>query len=260
MLNKGRIGEIFACGANRVVKLFYSGIPMSVVEHELSMSQIMNRTNLPVAKVYDLVNVDDRLGIVYDRIDGSTLLHLLLNKPWKIRWIANVSAELHVRIHHCISDELPSQRAIYENYIRESADIDPYLKSKALQLLESLPDKNHICHGDFHPDNIIVSSNGPVILDWANASRGNSIADFVLSSLILQVATIPKDMKRARLFNMSKTFMLNSYTRKYKQLKPLSKAEINGWIVPVAITRLRDNIESEREKLMQIISDQLMHN
>ncbi len=42
-----------------------------------------------------------------------------------------------------------------------------------------------LCHGDFHPKNVIVSAEGPVIVDWFDACRGNAVGDIARTSLLL---------------------------------------------------------------------------
>jgi aminoglycoside phosphotransferase (APT) family kinase protein len=42
-----------------------------------------------------------------------------------------------------------------------------------------------LCHGDLHPSNVILAADGPVIVDWFDASRGSPIADVARSSMTL---------------------------------------------------------------------------
>ena len=42
-----------------------------------------------------------------------------------------------------------------------------------------------LCHGDLHPSNVILTRDGPVIVDWFDASRGDPVADVARSSLML---------------------------------------------------------------------------
>ncbi|MFC2013409.1 phosphotransferase family protein [Chloroflexota bacterium] len=62
------------------------------------------------------------------------------------------------------------------------------VKEVVLEALEQLPDGSAVCHGDFHPRNIIISSRGPVIIDWANATQGNPLADVAWILLASQTA------------------------------------------------------------------------
>ena len=58
-----------------------------------------------------------------------------------------------------------------QNKIKRADALPVYLKPKLLNALEPLPAGNKVCHGDFHPDNIIMKKNmllTPAILDARN--------------------------------------------------------------------------------------------
>ncbi len=44
-LGQGRLGEVFAYGTDKAVKLFYPDVPRSVIENEYRMASIVNRFN-----------------------------------------------------------------------------------------------------------------------------------------------------------------------------------------------------------------------
>jgi tRNA A-37 threonylcarbamoyl transferase component Bud32 len=51
-----------------------------------------------------------------------------------------------------------------------------------------------VVHGDFHPLNIILGRDGPVVIDWSNAGEGDPMADVAFSQVIL--ATSDADFPR----------------------------------------------------------------
>ena len=48
-----------------------------------------------------------------------------------------------------------------------------------MERLAGLPDGDQLCHGDFRPDNLVLTASGPVVLDWMTATRGVPVADVV---------------------------------------------------------------------------------
>ena len=42
-------------------------------------------------------------------------------------------------------------------------------------------------HLDLHPANVILSPDGPVVIDWTNGARGDAAADLALTWIILAV-------------------------------------------------------------------------
>src|SRR5262249_32610054 len=64
----------------------------------------------------------------------------------------------------------------------------------ALAMLEALPDGDRLCHGDFHPANVLVGRNGPAVIDWTGATRGDPAADLARTRLLLQAGAVPEHM------------------------------------------------------------------
>ncbi|MEV5600354.1 phosphotransferase [Streptomyces sp. NPDC052299] len=52
--------------------------------------------------------------------------------------------------------------------------------------------EDRVLHLDLHPDNVLMTADGPVVIDWSNAEEGPPALDRAMSALILaQVAVDP---------------------------------------------------------------------
>jgi len=257
-LGQGREAEVYRYGEGQVVKLFFAHTPLNVIEHEFKMASTIQDSELPMAKAYATVQVNGRGGIVYELLEGPTLLHVLLEDHSKAAWIGEISARLHARVHRCRKEHLPSQKEAYEKKIR-AVKLDSGLKDKALRLLEQLPDSQEVCHGDFHPDNVLLTAQGAYVIDWINAKSGHRAADFVLSALMLKIAELPDHIPNAGQFHLARASLYKSYTQSYLKELPISKEEVIPWIPLAAIFRLEQGIGSEHYRLLKIIRRSLSH-
>ncbi|WP_028547744.1 aminoglycoside phosphotransferase family protein [Paenibacillus sp. UNC451MF] len=251
-LGQGRQAEVFGYQKDQVVKLFYPNTPHYVIEHEFKIAASIQQPGLPVAKVFEIITVNDRTGIVYEKLEGPTLLQMLLSDVSKAVWIGEISAHLHADVHRSRNDSLPSQKEDFEKKIR-TVKIESVLKEKALRLLDTLPDSSEVCHGDYHPDNILLSPSGPYVIDWINAKRGNRTADFVLSALMLKIGEVPDFIPHYENLNISRSILFKAYTQTYLKELPTDKSDILPWIPLAAIFRLEQGIESEHSRLIKII-------
>jgi len=96
--------------------------------------------------------------LVLARIEGPTMLEAIEAKPWSVRHHARTLAELHRSLHAIV----------------------------APAWLRTMPvEGGAILHLDFHPGNVILSPDGPVVIDWANAARGDAAADIALSWILM---------------------------------------------------------------------------
>jgi len=98
----------------------------------------------PVPQVLEVL--DDAL--VLERLDGPTMLAELRRRPWRAIRAARMLAQLHGRLH-----EIPFEG-------------------------------EWLLHLDLHPDNVLLSRRGPVVIDWTNARAGDPALDVALTWVI----------------------------------------------------------------------------
>jgi aminoglycoside phosphotransferase (APT) family kinase protein len=171
------------------------------------------------------------------------MLKSLAIKPWRIIEMARRLGELHARVHACPGlPELPSQRQQIENGIRAARDLPMKIKEASLACLDQLPQGDSLCHGDFHPDNILMTSRGPVIIDWMTGTRGNPLADVCRTLLLFQTTALPAGSP-LHLVVLAKLFgklIETIYRKRYLQLRPALPRQINAWQFPLMVARLRE--------------------
>ena len=257
MISRGRTAEVFAWKDDQVLKLFLKDWPVRTVEHEAHVTGAVHKAGLPAPAVQGTVEIEGRLGIVFERVDGPSMMQVLRSEPWRIRQLARTLAELHAAIHSREMPDLPSLREDLAKDIREEVELPGETKEAVLRHLEQLPDGNAICHLDFHPDNILMSSRGPVVIDWANPKRGDPLADLASCSLLLRLAPLPQFMAGQWVINMFRARLHSIYLRRYLELRPASREQMAEWELPLVTARLLDNIPEERELLLAFIEKAL---
>lgn len=176
-------------------------------------------------------------------------------RPWTLFKHAHSLAELQFRIHEKSTLGLPSYRDRLRHDIDETPHLTEVLRRKARDLLEQLPDGQNICHGDFHPENILITQRGPVVIDWMTACSGSPWADVARTSLILTIGVraaanqIPLFLRiMARLYH-------RSYLQKYRVLRADPENEMRRWMTLIAAARLNENIIPEREALIKLVRE-----
>jgi len=87
LVGEGRTAEILAWDEGRVLRLFREGRSRAYAQRESDVACAIHEAGIPSPAVFradsrdGLVKVDDRFGFVMERIDGSTMLRVLLMKP-----------------------------------------------------------------------------------------------------------------------------------------------------------------------------------
>ena len=250
----GRTAEIYSWKDGQVLKLYLDKYPFGDAEHEARITEAAHKAGLPVPAVKEVIEVMGRAGIVFERVEGPIMSKAVASKPWRLSHYASMMAELHARMHSCQIPGLPSQREYLKTIIRDRISLPVHMKKTLLELLEQLSDGNALCHLDFHPDNIIVSSQGPVIIDWVTAGSGNPLADVARTSLILRVGVAPGvGPVLRRLMILAASFLNSIYLKRYGQVALFSPEEMNKWLPLVASARLAETIPGEKRALLEII-------
>jgi aminoglycoside phosphotransferase (APT) family kinase protein len=141
VLAEGRASEILELGDGRVLRRFKAG---GRPDREAEVMEHARAHGFPVPGVLE-VRED---SLVLERIDGSTMLARLRQRPWRLADHARTLADLHGRLH-------------------------------------AIPfEGGRLLHLDFHPDNVLLSARGPVVIDWANARSGDPALDVAMTWVI----------------------------------------------------------------------------
>jgi hypothetical protein len=256
----GRTAEIYSYGDGKVVKLFFPTTPQAWIEKEIGIGQYIQATDLPVPRVYERVRINDRDGVIYERIEGPSLLNELAIKPWNVVKYARLLAKLHARVHEVESPVgLEAQRDWATGGIFEKDKLTEDKKTRIRQLLNSLPDGDRLCHGDFHPGNIIFTHRGLVIIDWMTVSKGVASGDIARTSIILEAASAPEGTPMRWLLEWVRKLFLKVYLNTYFKLRPAVKETFTAWQVVMAANFLSDvSVQGEEAGLISIIERGLM--
>jgi uncharacterized protein (TIGR02172 family) len=185
---EGRTAEIFAWEDGRILKLLRPGFPPGLIEQEERITSAIVQAGIPAPKIYGLIEVNGRPGILYERIDGPSLTGLIEQSPLRLRKHAGVLARLHAVLHRHTVAGLPRQKDILAWQVQEAAVLPAAIRNSVLSLLDRLPDGDSLCHNDFHPLNVLIGPGGPVIIDWESASLGSPCADVARTSLTVALA------------------------------------------------------------------------
>jgi len=229
---------------------------------ELEISCAIHESGLPSPAVYPaetedvLIEIDDRLGFVMDRIDGPSMLRVLTAKPWKMVQLACVFARLHRMVHATTATHLPSQRERLHHVIdRIAEEVGANTAAQIHTAVDALPDGDAVCHGDFHPDNILMSERGPVIIDWGPATSGNPAGDVAWTVYLFRHGGTPPGMSVVQrlVLNAFRRVFLFMYLRAYLKKSTMSRAIVKQWEPPIVALRLGDGIAEERDLLLQTI-------
>ncbi|MGK2950519.1 MAG: phosphotransferase family protein [Acidimicrobiales bacterium] len=160
----------------------------------------------PAPEVLAVFGPDDGFGLpaqVMERAPGTTALDALKAKPWRAFALVDQLARLQLQLHALPTDGWPGtadataladQRLGLPRRVAERTG-SPELQDALARVEAVIPiavDDPHpvVCHGDFHPLNVMVDGPTGMVIDWTDAGLGPREADLARTLLLFHVAAL----------------------------------------------------------------------
>jgi aminoglycoside phosphotransferase (APT) family kinase protein len=148
LIAQGRTCDIFDCTDGTVLRRQRDGRSL---ESEATVMRHAAAHGFPCPTLHRVDGAD----MVLDHLDGQTMAQALMAdpSPERLRDAGRQLATLHARLH-----EVPPLQT----------------------------DDGCLLHLDLHPENVMLTDEGPVVIDWTNATDGPPELDLAMTWVILE--------------------------------------------------------------------------
>lgn len=154
---EGRDSEIFDHGPGKVLRRARDGRSLAA---EAEIMRYVRSRGYPCPEVHDAGDG----YLVMDRLQGPTMMDVVGRPPFPLRRSGHLLAELHHQLHR-----IPAPPGVRD---------------------APLPG-DRLVHRDLHPMNVMMTPDGPMVIDWANASAGDPAFDVADAWTLFTCATPP---------------------------------------------------------------------
>lgn len=247
-LAEGRVALVYPWEEDKVLKLSRDWVDRGWVEWEFRIANIVQATGLRVPWAHEIIEVNGQAGIVYDRLSGPTMLDRIGRAPHKAAGFGRSMGRLHAAMHAKTGiPELPDNLERLRGKINAVHEAPAAHRNAALSALETLPTGSALLHGDFHPGNILLTPEGPITIDWPDASRGHPLSDVARSVVLAGMGGVPQHpILRVLVLGLREVFK-HAYLAAYFKKSPYQRRDLDRWLYPVIFARLAEGIDVERE-------------
>jgi Ser/Thr protein kinase RdoA (MazF antagonist) len=257
-LAQGREAEVFVRADGNVVKVMRSANQEPRVRREAAALQALaDRQHLAPGFV-ETTEVAGRPALVSERVSGDDLLARLSKKPWLVLKVAGTLGRAHAAMHdHLAPDTLPDLHDELARRIESAKALPAHHATAALERLWALRTGDRLCHGDYHPQNVLGTLKDPVIIDWGDASRGAPAADVARTLLLLRMGALPPDTPAPMraLTAVGRGMLAWRYLADYRHHAAEKPALLDDWLFVRAAARFNEEIEVEYPRLLKLLDD-----
>ncbi len=235
-ISKGFLKSVYLKDGN-AVKVFDKKYNKSDVLYEALNTARVEDAGMDIPKLLSVDVVDGQWCITSEYVNGKTLAQLMKENPKKIDSYIDKMVDLHIFIQSKRNPLLIKLKDKITRQINELDCIDATKKYELLSRLNGMHEHSKLCHGDFAPENIIVTKSGKyVAIDWVHATQGNASADVARTYLLLALNDIT---------------IADKYLNVFCEKTGTDKRYVQEWLPIVAAAQLDKKHPEEKELLMK---------
>jgi Ser/Thr protein kinase RdoA (MazF antagonist) len=254
------LGDVVARGSRSLVHAYGRGVVVKVpkpatpgrwIYAEAEYVEAVRAVGAPAPALLGMEQIFGRPASVWERVEGPSLWKEVVERPRRTADIGGTLAEIQLALFELVPPvTLPDQRDRLISKIRWSAANMDSALGRALDLLPARRGTPRLCHGDLHPSNVIVSKDGPVLVDWFDACRGDRVADVARSSLTLlnQGATTPSHLPGSDPRTLA--VLTKAYLSRMEESLDIPPGLLSRWQAINAVARLAEGVS--REPLLEV--------
>lgn len=262
LIGAGRTAEVFEWGEGQVIKLYVDRFGQDLCQYESNLIKVISEAGAPAPAFFGNVEYGGRAGMLMEKLEGEIMFDLMKTRLPRLAFFAQQMARMHWQIHQAQVDKgliIGQQDKFLEKINLASVHLGDRIHM-VTDYIDKLPDGDRVCHGDFHPKNMLYHTSGSWGgIDWTNAYRGHPLGDFAKTYLRFSGPYVTKKFNPRKLwfYKAMRNFIRRSYKREYLKVSGYRWEEVVPWLVPAAVSQIKSGKTTEYQWLLALIDKQL---
>lgn len=180
LIGDGFCSKVYRLNKDTIIKVITNTTDINDIQRELNLCKQAFILGVPTSISFDVVKVGERYGVVFEMLDCLSLRDCILKNPDKIDDYIGMYANLLKKINSTDKSdfEIPSAKALELDFVKR---FEPYVSKedyqRVVELINTIPEKTTLIHGDCHTKNIMVEKNEPALIDMDTLSYGDPILE-----------------------------------------------------------------------------------
>ncbi len=181
VIGEGANGKVYRIDPDTIVKVYKNHDALEEIHNERELARKAFVMGVPTAIPYDVVQVGDLYGSVFELLNAKSFAKLLIADPSQADALAKDSVEILKTMHGTVlkPGELPDKKAealVWAEFCRDHLPAE--VGDKLVRLISEIPDTNNMLHGDYHIKNIMRQNGENLLIDMDTLSMGHPVFEF----------------------------------------------------------------------------------
>ena len=181
---KGANGAVYRYDDETILKTYFAKDALPEIKQERENARKAFVLGINTAIPYGIVRVGDGYGTVTELLNATSVTKLIRANPDDMTQAAKYYIDMLKNIHAtAVEDgEVPDMKKTALAWADFVADHIPEVQGKKLRaLIEAVPKRNTLLHGDYHTNNVMVQNGEPLLIDMDTLCMGHPV--FELGSM-----------------------------------------------------------------------------
>ena len=194
VVGTGYYSTVYRVDKDTIIKVFNRVSDPAQIERELTLAKEAFVLGIPTAISFDIVRVDDKLGVRFEMLDCESLKNMVLKYPDRMHEFLDKYAHLLKQMNttECNSPIVPDMKQAYLTKLEKIEEFLPKdVYAKLVKMFKAIPERKTLIHGDCHFKNIMVQKDELLLIDMDTLSVGYPI--FELAALYAPYVAFNED-------------------------------------------------------------------
>jgi len=273
MIGEGYMGRVYRINDDTIIKVFYRDSTVEDIKREIDLAKKAFVLGIPTAIPFDVVKVKEGgYGSIFELLSSNCFNKLFAMHPenedrYVKMYIDLLKEMMKIRIEDkTILPNKKNEALLWLKEVRNNKVFEPRVLDKLEKLIDTIPDDNHLIHGDYHIKNIMMQGEEPLLIDMDTLGVGHEI--FEITAFFLTYIGYPAtaegnsewflgvpDRVSKRLFYDTINEIYKDHTEKERK-EIIDKCSILGymWLAYKTITYEPENKVRYEHSVQQVLN------
>ncbi len=178
IIGQGSNGIVYRLDPETIVKVYRNSDALAEMQREREISRKAFVLGIPTAIPYDVVQVGEKFGTVFELLNARSITKLILADPENIDEYVAIFVDVLKLIHKTDvkPGEFPSMKEVALGWTDAlKGQLSDEHHQKLYNLINDIPEHPYLLHGDYHSNNVLVQNGEPLLIDMDTLCMGHPV-------------------------------------------------------------------------------------